>query len=230
MKPTKLLVILPFLWLFMACSPSFTKYQEAAKSWEKEIQALEQRDQTEKDPENTILFIGSSSIRLWKNIKQDMSPYPVIQRGYGGAKFTDLIFYTKRLVYPHDFRALAVFVANDITGSNDDRTPTEVVQLFDNVVKTVRKKYTTKPIFLIAITPNSLRWKVWDKATEANNLLKTYCEKHKNLYFIETQSGYLGADGKPNDSLFIQDHLHLNQSGYDIWANLIKKRLDEVLK
>ncbi|MDP5138969.1 MAG: hypothetical protein NWP83_00695 [Spirosomaceae bacterium] len=124
--------ISPFLLVLVlfGCSQKFTKYEDAAKSWESEIQRLEALDKTEKDPKNAILFIGSSSIRLWDNIADDMSPYPTIRRGYGGAKLSDLIFYTERLVYPHDFRALVVFVANDISNTPEDKSPQEIVKLF----------------------------------------------------------------------------------------------------
>lgn len=138
-----------FIIFAFGCSPKFTKYEDAAKSWESEIQKLEVLDKSEKDPDNAILFIGSSSIRLWDNIAKDMAPYPVIRRGYGGAKFSDLIFYTERLVSPHDFRALAVFVANDISNTPEDKSPDEILKLFKEVVRIVRAKNPEKPIFLL---------------------------------------------------------------------------------
>jgi hypothetical protein len=219
-----LLVLLVF-----GCSQKFSKYEDAAKSWESEIQQLEALDKTEADPDNAVLFIGSSSIRLWNNIADNMAPYPTIRRGYGGAKFSDLIFYTDRLVYPHDFRALVVFVANDISNTPEDKSPQEIVKLFKEVVKTVREKNPKKPIFLVEITPTNSRWEVWSETKRANDLLKKYCESTYNLYFIETAEGFLGSDGKPRAELFREDQLHLKQIGYDIWAEQIKGRLKQVL-
>ncbi len=217
------------LYIALACSPA-KRYMETAKVWEKDIQNLEQKDKLETDPENAILFIGSSSIRFWNNIKKDMSPYPVIQRGYGGAKFTDIIAYTDRLVYPHKFKAVAVFVANDITGSKDDKTPREVLGLFKGVEKIIRKKNKKQPIYFIAITPNKSRWEVWNKQREANSLIKSYCNSKKNLEFIETEAAFLGSDGLPIDEYFISDKLHLTQKGYDVWAKTIKDNLNKTLK
>jgi hypothetical protein len=224
----KTLVLLLSICIF-ACSPT-RKFRDAAKSWEPEIQKLEARDKTEKDPDNAILFIGSSSIRLWKNIQQDMAPYPVIQRGYGGAKFTDLLVYAKRIVYPHQFRAVAVFVANDITGAKDDKTPREVLGMFKSLEKIIRKKNKNQPIYFIAITPNKSRWKVWPQQREANALIQAYCKTKKNLQFIETEAKYLGTDGLPIDEYFIGDKLHQTQKGYDVWASVIKNKLNETLK
>ena len=215
-----------------SCSTAIdmSKYQEASKVWEKEIQQLEAKDKAETDPQNAILFIGSSSIRLWKNINTDMQPYPVIQRGYGGSKFSDNLFYVERLVRSHDFRALVMFFANDITGGTNDRTPEELVTIVKENIKKVRAIKPNKPILLIEITPTNLRWKVWQQAKQANELLKNMSKKMKNVYFIETAAAYLDAEGKPRSELFGSDQLHQNQKGYDIWSAIIKKRLDEILK
>jgi hypothetical protein len=226
MKKIGSLILVAFVF---GCSPKFTKYEDAAKSWEPEVQQLEALDKSEKDPDNAILFIGSSSIRLWNNIAKDMTPYPVIRRGYGGAKFSDLIFYTDRLVYPHDFRALAVFVANDISNTPEDKSPEEILKLFKEVVRVVRVKNPEKPIFFIEITPTNSRWKVWNQTDKANELVKQYCESNRNLHFIETAESFMGEDGKPRTELFRNDQLHLKQIGYDIWAERIKDKLNQVL-
>lgn len=226
-------IFLVLLLFVAACSP-IKKYKETyhdmAVSWEPEIQKLEQKDKEEKDPENAILYIGSSSIRLWKNIDKDMAPYPAIQRGYGGARFTDLIYYTDRIVYPHKFRALVVFVANDITGSDQDRTPQQILDLYKGVVQIVRKKFKKEPIYFVGITPVNSRWAHWPKAKEANRLVREWSESKPNQFYIDTEAAYLNAEGKPKAELFIGDQLHQNQKGYDLWASIIKKRLDETLK
>lgn len=206
------------------------KHQQAAQSWEKEIQQLESKDKTEQYSDNAILYLGSSSIRLWKTIASDMSPYPAIQRGFGGSKFSDVYFYTERLVKPHNFKAVVIFVANDITGNTQDRTPKEVVHTFREIVRKIRQIKPHRPVFLIEITPTNSRWRVWDKIKEANTLLKKSCGKMKDVYFIETASAYLDTSGKPRSELFIQDQLHQNAEGYKIWTSIIKKKLDEVLK
>ncbi len=230
-QPTimRILLGISFLFLFTQCSPNLAPYQEKAKSWEKEVSQLEIKDKTESYPENALLCIGSSSFRLWKSIQDDMAPYTCINRGYGGAKFTDLAFFTDRLIAPHTYQGVMVFVANDITGSADDLTPEEVVTWFQRVEKSIRKKSPTTPIFLIEITPTESRWKVWNQIQEANSLLKAYCAKKKNLHFISTATAFLGPDGNPRSELFIQDKLHLNAAGYKIWASQLKAGLAPVV-
>ncbi|MFT5886675.1 MAG: hypothetical protein ACI9IP_003143 [Arcticibacterium sp.] len=227
MKKNMLLLILSFL--IVSCSP-YQKFADREAKWEEEITRLEYKDDAEKYSSDAVLFIGSSSIRIWQNIKEDMAPYEPIRRGYGGAHFSDLIHFTKRLVYPHEFQALCIFVANDITGGDDDRSVREVMTLFKEVVNTVRIKYPVIPIFQIAITPTGSRWSVWSETQKVNAAMKAYCDKTDNLYFIDSTAPYLNEAGMPRDELFIKDRLHQNQEGYDIWAVEIKKELDKVLK
>ena len=212
-----------------SCSVSKKYTKEATDKWEKDIAQFEQQDKTEKDPDNAILFTGSSSIRLWTTLKEDVAPYPVVRRGFGGSRFSDLAIYTKRIVYPHQFRALVIFEANDITGSKTDKTPAEVVKLFKDIVHQVRSKYPEKPIFLFEITPTKSRWAVWPTVKQTNLLLKEACGKLHNTYFIETAASYLNKDGEPRTELFIKDQLHQNHDGYIIWGDLVRKKLDEVL-
>ena len=85
-----------------------------------EIEAFEKLDSQINYPDKSILFIGSSSIRLWTTLKDDMVPYNVIQRGYGGAHFRDIIYFTERILADHNLKMLVCFIANDISGSPDD--------------------------------------------------------------------------------------------------------------
>jgi len=214
---------------FASCNVTDKYTKEASKNWEKDILRFEQLDRTEKDPDNAILFAGSSSIRLWSTLKKDVAPYPVIQRGFGGSKFSDLAVYAKRIVYPHHFRALVIFEANDITGNATDKSPEEVVKLFRNIVKQVREKYSDQPVFVIEITPTKSRWRVWSEIQKVNQLLKQACPTMHNTYFIDSASAYLNSEGEPRNELFIKDMLHLNREGYVLWGELVRKKLDEVL-
>jgi len=215
----------------LACSPVRNYlHQPEVLSWEGDIRQFEQLDRVETYPPSSILFVGSSSIRLWSTLAQDMSPYPVIQRGYGGARLSDLAVYAERIIYPHQFRAIVMFIANDISGGNEDKSPQEVVRLFEYVLKTIRKKYPDTPVFWIAITPTASRWNVWPQISEVNKLVKGVCARDKNARFITTDFAFLDASGLPRGELFQPDKLHLNSGGYALWTQLIRKELDEVLQ
>ena len=207
--------ILAIISITISCSP-LRHYRDLpeVKAWETEIQKFEKLDRTENYPDNSLIFTGSSSIRRWATLAGDMTPYPVIQRGYGGAKLSDFAVYTDRILYPHECQAIVIFIANDINGGDADKTPREVLRLFRYVVKTIRKQFPDTPVFWIAITPTSSRWSVWPQIREANNLIKDYCDKQHNLYFIATENAFLNEEGKPRNEYFVSDLLHLNQDGY----------------
>ena len=225
------------IFLFFSCSP-LKKYELTGKKWEDEIKKLEVLDKKETYSNQAVLFIGSSSIRLWKSIEEDLDTYEPIKRGYGGAHYYDIIHFTNRLVSPHKVKAIAIFVANDITGKenginnqtvNRDLSPKEVLRLVKYVTKEIRKSHEKVPVFFIETTPTSKRWKVWDKISKANDLIENYTSKSENLYYINTRSFYIGSDGMPNDSLFVKDKLHLNREGYKLWGKIIKENFDKNL-
>ena len=217
----------------LSCSP-FSKYSQSNRQFEEEVSILERLDIEEKAAEKDILFIGSSSIRLWDNINEDMYPYSSVKRGYGGAHFYDLIHFSERLVKNHTPKAIIIFVANDITGSNGltnlvgDLSPNEVKRLFKLNYKLIRSIHKFIPIFLIETTPTLKRWKVWSEILKSNKKLESFCKKEPNLYYIGTRDKFIGVDGLPIKSLFLNDELHLNTDGYKLWSDIIKTKLIEI--
>jgi lysophospholipase L1-like esterase len=137
--------------------------------------------------------------------------------------------YAERIVYPHTVRAIVLFIANDIAGNADDKTPEEADSLFREVIHTIRKKNAEAPVFWIAITPTALRWNVWPEIIKANNLIESSCWNYINTYFIRTDTAFLKSDGQPDEELFVPDGLHLNEKGYAVWTMIIKGALKKVL-
>jgi len=219
------------LLALLSCTP-LTKYSQLpeVKAWEGDIEKFEQLDISKSYPSDAILFAGSSSIRLWTTIGKDMLPYNIIQRGYGGAKLSDFVVYADRIIYPHDCQAIVLFIGNDISGSDNDKSPLEVSQLFRKTLYIIRRKHTDVPVFWISITPTPSRWHVWPEIKEANEMIKEVCLKHRNTYYIDTEKYFLNSSGLPKSELFDTDRLHLNPAGYTIWAGLIKNELNKVLQ
>lgn len=227
--PISKFLFLITLTAILSCSP-LKKYENHVQGWEPDIRKFEQQDSLQRYSDDAVLFMGSSSIRLWSTLQYDMQPYHVIQRGFGGSKISDLAWYTPRIVYPHKCKAVVIFIANDITGSEEDKSPQEIATLFRYIVKTIRKKMPQVPIFYIEVTPTESRWEVWPKIQEGNQMVKNQTKKMPDVYFIETADYFLNDQGKPVASLFLKDKLHLNADGYKVWTRVIKQNLDKVLK
>ncbi len=135
-----------------------------------------------------------------------------------------------QIVQPHKFRAAVIFVGNDVTGEKADKTPEEVVKLFEHVVGTIRAHAPTATVFVIEITPTPRRWAAWEKIQEVNAALRKSCESGRDLHFIATADKYLNAEGGPIPELFKEDKLHQNRDGYARWSQIIKAELARVLK
>ena len=233
MKPKNITmrhILLLLSIVLLSCSP-VKKYRDLPEviAWENDIREFEQLDKSEKYSPEAVMFAGSSSIRLWVTLETDMSPYPVIQRGYGGARLSDFAVYADRIFAPHPCRAIVIFIANDITGGESDKSPREVAELFRYLVKIIRKTHPDTPVFWIAVTPTASRWSVWDKIQEANTRISDICDDRDNTWFIRTDFAFLDANGKPRTELFIEDKLHLNRQGYAVWTEIVKKELEKVI-
>ena len=221
--------------LLILCSCSLQKkYQKHNQYFEREIQKLEHKIATELQ-DDYLLFIGSSTIRLWDSILKDMKPYNCVKKGYGGAHYYDLIHFVDRLVIGHKVpMAVLIFVANDITGietkTHSDLTPIQVKRLFVNITKKIKNQLGSEiPIFVIETTPTPKRWEAWPKIAEANDRIEAYTQKKDRLFYISTRNFYTNGLGVPNKEFFLDDNLHFNKKGYRLWSEIIKNALNETL-
>jgi lysophospholipase L1-like esterase len=187
--------------------------------WEKEIAGYERMDRTNPPPKEGVLFIGSSSIRLWKTLAQDFPDHRVINRGFGGSEIVDSTHFADRLVFPH--RPKMIFLR---AGGNDlwaGKSPEQVFADYKDFVTTIHAKLPEAEIAWISLSPSIARWKQADKEKKVNTLVKEYTKQNPRLKFIDTDDMVLGADGKPRPELFVADKLHFSAEGY----KLLKERV-----
>lgn len=198
---------------------------EDPRVWESVIRGFEAGQAVDPEPEDAIVFVGSSSIRFWRGLEQDMRPLPVIKRGFGGAKLADLAFYADRLITVHEPSAVVVFAGTNDIGETAAKAPEKLLASYRNLVTTVRKKLPDTPIYYLAITPSPARQSVWPIAERTNRLIEEFSRDDETLRFIGTSSEFLNDHGLPDDALFWYDGLHLNQRGYGLWTHIIRSRL-----
>jgi hypothetical protein len=198
----------------------------ARDKWGEDIAKLKALDKKEKYSKEAILFLGSSSVRRWETIKEDMAPYEVIQRGYGGAKFADLAVFAEELMAGHEFRAVVIYVGNDVTGLESDPTPEQVASWFKIVAEAALKQQPEAKVFCVGITPTPKRWQAHPKIMQVNAALRTMCFSNPKLNYVITAPFFLDDTGLPEAEMFVADQLHLNEAGYRLWAERIKAGLD----
>jgi lysophospholipase L1-like esterase len=197
--------------------------QELPHAFEKEIQAFEISDRTNPPPKNAILFIGSSSIRMWKTLAQDLPEYRVINRGFGGSQISNAIHFAERIVLPYRPPVIVMY-----SGGNDLNAGKSAETVFNDFKAFVSKVRTDLPrtrIVYISVAPNPARWAQMDRIREANRLIRDYTQKEFGLSFIDVHPHMLGGDGKPKPDIYLNDKLHMNANGYVIWKKVVGEHL-----
>ena len=235
-KFLKWLAVMLGLIVLVASWPTYQLYSEIQKSrsedplvWEEQVIELEQQTRDLHPPGKAIVFIGSSSIRLWSTLTEDMAPLPVIQHGFGGAKLHDVVHYADRLVVAYHPRAVVVFAGTNDIDPAAAKSPEVLLDSFKEFVALARSQQADLPIFYIGITPSILRWEVWPVAQATNQLIEQWTQSDANLHFIDTGDALLGSDGTPDKDNYVFDGLHLSEQGYKIWTRIIHLRLLEDL-
>ena len=191
--------------------------------WEKEIAAYEQMDRTNPPPTGALLFIGSSTIRLWKTLAQDFPGHRVINRGFGGSEIVDSTHFADRIIIPYAPRG--VFLRAGGNDLNAGKTVEQVFTDYKDFVAKVHGKLPQTDIYFISLSPSIARWKQADKEKQLNNLIKDYIAGKPHLKYIETYDMVLGADGQPRPELFVDDKLHFNADGNRVLAERVRPYL-----
>jgi lysophospholipase L1-like esterase len=195
----------------------------AAISFEEHIAAFAAEDREQAPPAGGILFVGSSSIRLWNDLEKQFGPSIVIKRGLGGSKMSDCTRYLDRLVFPYKPRLVVVYAGdNDLA---EGISPQGVLLSFQNFVERIQRELPTTRIAYISIKPSPARVRLIPKIRETNQLILKYTSENQNLDFIEVFTAMLDADGRPRAELFRADALHLNHAGYTLWKTIIAQHV-----
>lgn len=207
-------------------------YQEIGKRnsedplvWEADIAAFEAEARRRPPPADAVVFVGSSSIRLWDSLADDMAPIPVIQRGFGGAKLNDTVYYADRLVNAYQPAGVVVFAGSNDMTPGDTKPPQQLLESYQQFVARVRADKPDLPIYYIGITPSPRRWDIWPQAKAVNAAIEEYSLRTPGLFYIETGHALMNSQGKPDAENYMFDGLHLSDQGYRVWTSIIRPRL-----
>lgn len=195
--------------------------------WESHIQRLEQRS-VDAVP-GSVVFVGSSSIRLWDSLSEDMEPMRVVHNGFGGALTREVLHYADRLVTKYQPRAVVYYAGDNDLGHPGQSTPERVRNNFRAFVKKVRATGQQPDIFFVSIKPSPRRVERWPEMRRANHIIHLDAQRDSQLHFIDVSRAMLDSNGRARQELFRSDGLHLNERGYAIWTTLIKPTVQDQL-
>jgi lysophospholipase L1-like esterase len=190
-----------------------------AERFEDEISAMEAADAASPPPKGGIVFIGSSSIGLWKTLADDFPGLPVVNRGFGGSQIREATHFAPRILLPLAPRLVVVYSGgNDISAG---RTPAEVETDFREFVARVHQTLPETRIAYISIAGNPARWAQVERVKDANARIQALTKTDPRLVFIDVFPHMLGPDGLPVPDIFVDDQLHMNAKGYEIWTKIV---------
>jgi lysophospholipase L1-like esterase len=223
--PLPLLLAALFLSLAAGCAtqkatpPPTTQEDGKPLPFIQEILAFETSDRTNPPPRGAILFVGSSSIRLWKTLAQDFPGHRVVNRGFGGSQIIDSVRYADRIVFPYKPKQIVMYAGgNDI---NAKKTPEQVFADYKAFVKKVHAELPRVQIAYISIAPNPARWAQVEQVRQANQMIADFTKTDRRLTYIDTFTRMLGPDGQPLPDIYVSDRLHMNAKGYELWKGIV---------
>jgi len=206
--------------LFIGTIAFATGDDVAFAKWEKNIAAIEAKIQSGESPQGSILFVGSSSIRLW-NLKESFPERVTSNHGFGGSQMADSVHFFERIVVPVKPSVIVIYAGdNDIA---QKKSPQVVAEDFAQFAAKVKEQLPEcRKVIFVAIKPSVKRWALADTIKAANQLIRTKCEKDDRLHFLDIWTPMLDANGQPRPELLLEDGLHMNADGYQIWNNALE--------
>ena len=223
------------LFLGLACAPAPRPVGEARQTTpvrrlpvavdrsEPEIRAYEASDRASAPAPGGIVFVGSSSFRLWRSLATDFPGLPVLNRGFGGSTLPEAIHYLPRIVLPYRPRTVVLYEGdNDLTFGWG---PQRVVADYVEFVRRVRESLPTTRIVYVGVKPSPSRWHLVDQQREVNRLVRAITARDTLQTFVDVFTPMLGANGRPRPELFLADSLHMTPAGYVVWREQLAPHL-----
>lgn len=190
------------------------------RTFQKNIKAFDKQDTVENVQAGSNLFVGSSSITNWKDIASYFPKSYVINRGFGGSKFEDLLYYADRVIMPYKPARIFIYEGdNDIAANLDAET---LIRQAKTLRKKIAEAFPSVMVVFISPKPSVVRWHLKDKYIKFNKALKKYASKEKLTAFADVWTPMLDENGEVFKDIFLKDNLHMKANGYEIWQKVLE--------
>ncbi len=190
-----------------------------------DILAFKKIDSANKPTANNILFVGSSSFAMWKDVNAYFPGYTIINRGFGGSSLPDVIRYTYDIILPYQPKQVVIYCGENDLASADSTTAYEVVNRLKTLFGMIRTNLPNTHIAFVSIKPSPSRASIQGKVKVANKKIKAFMATQKNAAFIDIYEAMLDKKGEMREELYIADRLHMRPAGYAIWKKAIQPNL-----
>ncbi|MEX2132329.1 MAG: GDSL-type esterase/lipase family protein [Pseudohongiellaceae bacterium] len=215
-----------FFFLILLVPTLATAQLPDPQRFENAIKAFEEQDRISSPPENAIVLTGSSSIARWNDqAAAALAPLTVIPRGFGGSIMHDALYYIDRVAINYKPRAILVYEGDNDTGSSNPVANEMILDHLRQIISRVHEKLPETRIYVLSVKPSVLRWNVWPVAQEVSAGYRAIAEQDPLVYYVDVGTPFLKPDGTVMTDIFVDDNLHLNDKGNEIWGRTIKAAL-----
>lgn len=212
------------IFFFVSFFINYSIGQSYKPFWD-EIKAFKKSDSLNKPAAHPIVFVGSSSFRKWTNVNEAFPGYPIINRGFGGSTFPDVILYLNEIVFPYHPSQVVIYCGDNDLASSDTMSAQIVAKRFEDLFKQLRRKLPNSNIVFVSIKPSPSRRKLMPAMESTNTLIKKFLSQKVNTAYADVYHPMLDKKGEPLPYIFESDSLHMNSKGYDIWKRVLKPYL-----
>jgi len=188
--------------------------------YEEDIKQLEKRALPQGYVPETI-FYGSSSIRMWAGLYNDLKELKPLNLGFGGSTLEACVWFFDRVMMPYHPKRLIVYAGDNDLG--DGRNPEQVLTYFKQLAALVQQRFGDIPCYFISLKPSIARYLIIDKFKYANSLIENEILKTQNNWqFIDVFKYMIDEMGHPKKEYYQADGLHLTPAGYELWKQVIE--------
>lgn len=188
--------------------------------YEEEVRAIEQAHAQNPPAPGATVFYGSSSLRLWTSLAEDLAPWPVVNRAFGGSTLAACVYYFERLVPPCKPGSLIIYAGDNDLG--DGQPSGAVIESLRRLLAKVDATLGALPVAFMAIKPSPARWSLRASIRQVNDAARQIMLARPHGYFIDVYQPMLQRNGLPAPSLFAPDGLHLSDEGYRLWTEILR--------
>ena len=192
--------------------------------WNDVMDRFMREDRLGQPPSGAIVLTGSSSIALWNDqAAEALAPLTVIPRGFGGSVMNDVLYHLETVALRYNPRAIVIYEGDNDTAYGIPEE--DILGNFKKIIARVHEELPETRIYVMAVKPSKLRANVWENAQRINAGYREIAKLDPLVYYIDSATPFLNADGSVMQDIFIEDGLHLNDMGNLIWGSVIRAAL-----